>query len=64
MRLPTIGEWGDAVASYAAALLASMAQVDWMHLGAIVLLVARLIHDVPAAFHYIKDQWKKYKDRP
>ncbi len=63
MKLPSLGEAGEAVLSYFAAFLGSLAQVDWMHFGACLLLIVRLIHDVPLAVQVIKDKWAEYKAR-
>jgi hypothetical protein len=37
--------------------------IDWMTVGAVVLLVARLIKDVPDAIVAINAMYKKYKEK-
>lgn len=41
--------------SYFTSFLAYTQDLDWMKVGAVVLLVARLIQDVPRAIRFIKN---------
>jgi len=45
--------------SYIAIAMGWLDQYDLMHAGAVVLLVCRLICDVPEAYNYIKMKFKK-----
>lgn len=47
-----------ALQSYLAAGLGFLSDVNWMAVGATVLLIARLIQDVPKAIEEIK-RWRK-----
>lgn len=44
----------DTGVSYSASFIGCMAGTDWMQIGAAVLLVARLVVDIPRACFYIK----------
>ena len=44
----------DTGMSYTAGFVGYMSGTDWMHIGAIILLIARLVVDVPRAYFYIK----------
>lgn len=44
----------DTLLGYMAAFLAFFVQCNWMSIGAAILLVSRLIVDVPKAWHVIK----------
>ena len=48
----------DAVLSYLAAVLSFMTNIDWMSLGAVVLLICRLMVDVPRAYIFIKESFR------
>ena len=45
----------DAIISYLAAALSFTMNIDWMSVGAVVLLVARLVVDVPRAYLFLKE---------
>ena len=49
-----INEKFDSLLSYCAGFIGLVSQVDWMSAGAVVLLIARLVVDVPKACFYIK----------
>lgn len=51
----------DAAQSYLATALAYISQFGWMNVGAAILLVARLIADVPPAYAMIKKLMAKPK---
>lgn len=44
----------DAILSYLVAFLSFLTNLDMMHVGAIILLSARLLVDVPRAYIYLK----------
>lgn len=37
--------------------------IDWMTVGAVVLLIARLVTDIPAAYDSIRDRIKRNKQK-
>lgn len=45
----------DATLSYFASFLGFCSDLNWMGIGAAVLLVARLIVDVPKAYFYVRN---------
>lgn len=51
----------SAFTSYIASALCFLQQMPWMSLGAAVLLVARLIQDIPPAVKVIKDWRQNHK---
>lgn len=51
------------ILSYLASLLAFMSDLPWASIGASVLLVARLIQDVPAAIAVLKAWRQKRNDQ-
>lgn len=67
MSSTTIHEVMASVSSYAAAFLASvfstLSDIPWMGFGAAVLLIARLIQDVPKAIEVIQEWRQKRKQR-
>jgi len=52
----------DSCTTYLACLVGMTKDLDWMTVGAVVLLVARLIKDVPDAFTALIEMYKKYKE--
>jgi len=53
----------EACTSYSVCgLLMTIQEIDWMTLGAIVLLVARLVKDVPDAYDAIVDRINKRRN--
>jgi hypothetical protein len=52
---------GDTAQSYTAIVLSWIDHYDLMHIGATVLLIARLICDVPPAYQYLKSKFTKDK---
>lgn len=57
----TISTIHDAAVSYSAVVISWVAHQDLMTIGGAMLLVARLITDVPKAYHMIKAWNKKGK---
>lgn len=49
----------QALQSYLASALGFMSEVNWMAVGAGILLIARLIQDVPKAYETIKHYMRK-----
>ena len=56
----SIDDTVNATLSYFAAGLGFCATVDWMATGAAVLLVARLIVDLPKAYDSVRVRYKRY----
>ena len=53
----------DSCTTYLACLVGMTKDIDWMTVGAIVLLVARLIKDVPDAYAELHKLYRKRKKR-
>ena len=58
----TFHDAGITVQSYIAIILGWIDHYDLMHVGAVVLLIARLICDVPEAIKYILSLLRKKTD--
>lgn len=54
MPLTTLSETASTFTSYLAVCGGFMASVNWMAVGAVVLLIARLLVDIPKAYFYWK----------
>jgi len=58
-----IEAWAGAVTSYLAVGIANAQEItanwDWLAIGAGILLLARLVQDVPKAFIYLKGLFKR-----
>lgn len=52
----------EACTSYLACTIAYAKDIDWATAGAVILLVARLIKDVPEAYDAIRARIKKNKN--
>lgn len=59
MILKHLAEATERVVSYLAATFGFLQDVEWTTVGASVLLIARLIQDVPAALEVIKKHKEK-----
>ncbi len=55
----TMQDAGDTLQSYVAVAMGWIDHYDLMHVGAVVLLICRLIIDIPEAYMYIKMKFKK-----
>lgn len=53
----------DSCTTYLACLVGMTKDIDWMTVGAVVLLIARLIKDVPDALVALSEMYKKYKEK-
>ena len=49
----------DSLLSYVAATIAILTDINWMAMGGFVLLICKLIVDVPPAYNKIKKAFKK-----
>lgn len=49
--------------AYAGVAFGWLSDVNWMAVGAAVLLISRLIQDVPKAYLDLKDLYQKYKEK-
>ena len=61
--MSTFNEATAAGQSYLASALGFMQDVNWMAVGAGVLLVARLVQDVPKAIEAAVHYYRKWKNR-
>lgn len=52
----------DACTSYLACTIAYTKDIDWATVGAVILLIARLVKDVPEAYDAIRARIKKNKN--
>lgn len=60
--MKTIHEAADTIMTYVLAGLAMLTNVNWMTVGGIVLLICRLIQDVPPAYNKLKEILSKNGD--
>ena len=43
-------------------IVLAIQDVDWMAVGAVILLIARLLKDIPDAYDSVKERIKLYKE--
>lgn len=43
-------------------IVLAIEDIDWMAVGAVILLIARLVKDIPEAYDSVKERIKLYKE--
>ena len=43
-------------------LVLAIEDIDWMTVGAVILLIARLVKDIPEAYDSVKERIMRYKE--
>ena len=53
----------DSCMSYSTCgLVLAIEDIDWMTVGAVILLIARLVKDIPEAYDSVKERIMRYKE--
>lgn len=53
----------DSCMSYSTCgIVLAIEDIDWMTVGAVILLIARLVKDIPEAYDSVKERIMRYKE--